>query len=221
MERYFLLTPGVCALPEIKWVFDTEGSYQKQTTIPPCHGVARTPTHVRTHDIQQMQYNTSVIDCLHVNRAGSFTGLVVIHSRNVLTYGQLARMCQQRGGQLASIQNVHEQAAAKRAVRTWRKHSVLTGMRRKFRNSKVFIDPYRRTQKYTNWNRGEPNNKGGEDCVEIYSSGKWNDIACRGKNALCEIWRLIKLKIIWSPSACYLLFMHALFLFVFAWQKYV
>eukprot|EP00118_Oscarella_pearsei_P022672 m.264678 g.264678 ORF g.264678 m.264678 type:complete len:1411 (+) comp40476_c0_seq1:1691-5923(+) len=42
---------------------------------------------------------------------------------------------------------------------------------------------------YTSWNRGEPNNYyGQEDCVQIYNSKKWNDLAC-GKqlNFGCKI----------------------------------
>ncbi|CAM9994962.1 unnamed protein product, partial [Heterosigma akashiwo] len=31
---------------------------------------------------------------------------------------------------------------------------------------------------YTNWNSGEPNNSGDEDCVEMTSSGGWNDQSC-------------------------------------------
>ncbi|KAH7705394.1 Macrophage mannose receptor 1, partial [Aphelenchoides avenae] len=41
---------------------------------------------------------------------------------------------------------------------------------------------------YANWNAGEPNSPGRENCVELVkNSGKWNDIAC-GNNrlAVCE-----------------------------------
>ncbi|KAJ1142398.1 hypothetical protein NDU88_008723 [Pleurodeles waltl] len=31
---------------------------------------------------------------------------------------------------------------------------------------------------FANWNANEPNNGGDEDCVEMLSNGKWNDIAC-------------------------------------------
>ena len=46
-------------------------------------------------------------------------------------------------------------------------------------------------QIFTNWNRGEPNNAGNEDCAEFYGSGgargKWNDIPCtHSKRYICK-----------------------------------
>ena len=39
---------------------------------------------------------------------------------------------------------------------------------------------------FNNWNDGEPNNQGNEDCVEI-KSGKWNDESCSlGRFYICE-----------------------------------
>lgn len=42
--------------------------------------------------------------------------------------------------------------------------------------------------KYTNWNKGEPNNVAKkEHCVEWWDNGKWNDISCGKKNFfICE-----------------------------------
>jgi cysteine-rich repeat protein len=43
---------------------------------------------------------------------------------------------------------------------------------------------------YRNWNDGEPNNVGGEDCTELLrSNGRWNDLPCgvdNGRPFLCE-----------------------------------
>jgi hypothetical protein len=41
---------------------------------------------------------------------------------------------------------------------------------------------------FSNWAGGEPNNLGGEDCVQMYVQGVWNDLPCgAGQPALCEI----------------------------------
>ncbi len=43
------------------------------------------------------------------------------------------------------------------------------------------------TPDYLNWNGGEPNNAGNEDCVQLYPSGAWNDINCATPYAvICE-----------------------------------
>ena len=40
---------------------------------------------------------------------------------------------------------------------------------------------------YSNWNTGEPNNSGGEDCVQNNPDGSWNDLNCAAVMAcLCE-----------------------------------
>mgnify|MGYP002640374567 CR=1 FL=1 len=40
---------------------------------------------------------------------------------------------------------------------------------------------------YTNWNSGEPNNSGNEDCTQLLANGLWNDAKCTNKYAIvCE-----------------------------------
>ena len=41
---------------------------------------------------------------------------------------------------------------------------------------------------YTNWNHGEPNNLGDEDCLDSYGDGLWNDMDCEsvGLQYICE-----------------------------------
>ena len=42
---------------------------------------------------------------------------------------------------------------------------------------------------YMNWNPGEPNDPGTEDCAQLYvSTGRWNDLPCEISGSLvCEI----------------------------------
>lgn len=52
----------------------------------------------------------------------------------------------------------------------------------------TFIYPDGGTPTYYNWNVGEPNNVGDEDCVEMLQDGTWNDIPCTTlRNAIYEI----------------------------------
>ncbi|XP_052703574.1 A disintegrin and metalloproteinase with thrombospondin motifs adt-1-like [Crassostrea angulata] len=40
---------------------------------------------------------------------------------------------------------------------------------------------------YTQWNSGEPNDSGGEDCASLLNSGRWNDYPCsRSMAYICE-----------------------------------
>ena len=59
---------------------------------------------------------------------------------------------------------------------------------------------------YTNWNSGEPNDWGsGEDCTEMYTNGKWNDMACSTiRRYVCEIGNNFKL----FPSIFWNIFWH-------------
>ena len=41
---------------------------------------------------------------------------------------------------------------------------------------------------YRNWNASEPNDSGGEDCVEMQTTGVWNDLGCgdNSRSFVCE-----------------------------------
>ena len=56
------------------------------------------------------------------------------------TYSYWSQRCEAKGGHIASIRDGKEQAAAEKAMRSAKRVSVLTGMKRKFKHSKTFID---------------------------------------------------------------------------------
>ena len=50
-----------------------------------------------------------------------------------------------------------------------------------------WVNPSGRCKRYTNWQHGEPNNLGNEDCTQMYGNGRWNDLKCSSKLAsICE-----------------------------------
>ena len=50
-----------------------------------------------------------------------------------------------------------------------------------------WVNPSGRCKRYTNWQHGEPNNLGNEDCTQMYGNGRWNDLKCSSKlGYVCE-----------------------------------
>ena len=60
---------------------------------------------------------------------------------------------------------------------------------KKHENNWYWIDGKKAIRNETNWNDGEPNNEGNEDCAEIWNEAfKFNDKNCMHERlALCEI----------------------------------
>lgn len=100
------------------------------------------------------------------------------------TFDDLKQRCLQAGGQLAVPRNAEENTAIQQIV-VLHKKSVFLGVfqtegKFKYLNGDAIV--------YSNWQSGEPNNdKGNENCVEVYVTGKWNDRSCGEKRLiLCE-----------------------------------
>uniref|UniRef100_A0A8C3T258 C-type lectin domain-containing protein n=1 Tax=Chelydra serpentina TaxID=8475 RepID=A0A8C3T258_CHESE len=101
-------------------------------------------------------------------------------------FDSLKQRCSQAGGQLASPRNAAENAAIQQIVVLYNKsvflgiNDIQTEGRFKYLNGENIV--------YSNWQTGEPNNDNGvEDCVELYSSGKWNDKSCGERRLIvCE-----------------------------------
>jgi hypothetical protein len=54
---------------------------------------------------------------------------------------------------------------------------------------------------YTNWNAGEPNNAGGEDCTIINDAGRWDDRSCQSSmQCACQYTPVLTKAPTYSPS---------------------
>lgn len=96
------------------------------------------------------------------------------------------RVCVQAGGQLASPRNAAENDALQELVAAQNKAAFLSMTDTKTEGT--FTYPTGEPLVYSNWAPGEPNNNGGaENCVEIFTNGKWNDKACGEERlVVCE-----------------------------------
>nr|2GGU_A Chain A, Pulmonary surfactant-associated protein D [Homo sapiens]2GGU_B Chain B, Pulmonary surfactant-associated protein D [Homo sapiens]2GGU_C Chain C, Pulmonary surfactant-associated protein D [Homo sapiens]2GGX_A Chain A, Pulmonary surfactant-associated protein D [Homo sapiens]2GGX_B Chain B, Pulmonary surfactant-associated protein D [Homo sapiens]2GGX_C Chain C, Pulmonary surfactant-associated protein D [Homo sapiens]2ORJ_A Chain A, Pulmonary surfactant-associated protein D [Homo sapie len=95
-------------------------------------------------------------------------------------------LCTQAGGQLASPRSAAENAALQQLVVAKNEAAFLSMTDSKTEGK--FTYPTGESLVYSNWAPGEPNDDGGsEDCVEIFTNGKWNDRACGEKRlVVCE-----------------------------------
>ncbi|XP_008588453.1 PREDICTED: pulmonary surfactant-associated protein D [Galeopterus variegatus] len=96
------------------------------------------------------------------------------------------QVCRQAGGQLASPRSAAENAALQQLVTAQNKAAFLSVTDTKMEGN--FTYPTGEPLVYSNWAPGEPNNNGGaENCVEIFTNGKWNDKSCGEQRlVVCE-----------------------------------
>ncbi|KAM7169882.1 mannose-binding protein C-like isoform 1-T5 [Macrochelys suwanniensis] len=94
--------------------------------------------------------------------------------------------CSQAGGVLASPRNSAENSAIQQIAARHKKLPFL-GIN-DIQTEGTFKHLNGEALGYSNWASNEPNNSEGiEDCVEVHSSGKWNDKSCAEKRLIiCE-----------------------------------
>lgn len=104
------------------------------------------------------------------------------------TFEDAQQICTQAGGQLASPRSAAENEALQQLVVTQNKAAFLS--MNDIKTEGNFTYPTGESLVYSNWAPGEPNNNGGaENCVEIYTNGKWNDKSCSEQRlVICEFW---------------------------------
>ncbi|XP_054585312.1 pulmonary surfactant-associated protein D-like [Eptesicus fuscus] len=97
------------------------------------------------------------------------------------------QVCAQAGGQLPSPRSAIEKEALQQLVEAEDKGAAFLSMTDSQTEGR-FTYPGGEPLVYSNWAPGEPNDDSGrEDCVEILTNGKWNDITCGAKRlVICE-----------------------------------
>uniref|UniRef100_A0A3Q2HFG6 Surfactant protein D n=1 Tax=Equus caballus TaxID=9796 RepID=A0A3Q2HFG6_HORSE len=102
------------------------------------------------------------------------------------SFEEAQQVCTQAGGQLASPRSAAENEALQQLVTAQNKIAFLS-MTDATTEGK-FTYPTGETLVYSNWAPGEPNNNGeAENCVEIFTNGKWNDKNCKEQRlVICE-----------------------------------
>ena len=105
-----------------------------------------------------------------------------------LSWEDARRKCLNYGGDLVSVANKSEMdfIYSKSSQHTNEKYWIGLNDRQ---NESLFVwsdgTPYNRSV-YSNWYPNEPNDRAGEDCVELYGR-KWNDNSCKKEfSYICE-----------------------------------
>ncbi|KFQ86159.1 Pulmonary surfactant-associated protein A, partial [Phoenicopterus ruber ruber] len=93
--------------------------------------------------------------------------------------------CEEAGGTLATPTNEEENKAILDIVKQYNRYAYL-GIK-EGEISGQFKSINGRPLNYTKWHQNEPNGKGTENCVEMYTDGSWNDKACNlHRLTICE-----------------------------------
>ena len=105
-----------------------------------------------------------------------------------LNWENARRVCLNYGGDLVSVQNKSEMDFIySKSSKAWREHYWIGLNDRRNESQFVWSDgtSFNRSV-YNNWGTGEPNDRGGEDCVELYLT-RWNDDSCKKEYGyICE-----------------------------------
>ncbi|KFP28275.1 Pulmonary surfactant-associated protein A2, partial [Colius striatus] len=100
-------------------------------------------------------------------------------------FASALQSCEKAGGTLATPANEEENKAIAGFVRQYKQYAYL-GFKQ-CESSGQFKHLNGKPLNYTKWYRYEPNGKGKEKCVEMYTDGSWNDKRCNlSRLIICE-----------------------------------
>ncbi|NWR71170.1 SFPA2 protein, partial [Centropus unirufus] len=102
-----------------------------------------------------------------------------------VTFAAALESCQKVKGTLATPTNEAENEAVLAFVKQYNRYAYLG-----FKESETvgtFKDLNSAPLNYTKWYQYQPNGKGAEKCVEMYTDGTWNDKICNAHRlTICE-----------------------------------
>ncbi|NXR19017.1 SFTPA protein, partial [Cinclus mexicanus] len=100
-------------------------------------------------------------------------------------FASALQSCEEVGGTLAAPKNEEENKAIMGIVKEYNQYAYL-GIR-KGETSGQFKYINDMPLNYSNWHQHEPDGKGEEKCVEMYTDGTWNDKKCnKYRLTICE-----------------------------------
>ncbi|NXD51028.1 SFTPA protein, partial [Corvus moneduloides] len=100
-------------------------------------------------------------------------------------FASALQSCEEVGGTLAAPKNEEENIAIMDIVKQYNQYAYL-GIR-KGETSGPFKYINGMPLNYSNWHQHEPDGKGKEKCVEMYTDGTWNDKKCNMyRLTICE-----------------------------------
>ncbi|XP_020657957.3 pulmonary surfactant-associated protein A [Pogona vitticeps] len=94
----------------------------------------------------------------------------------VVNFETTLQTCQDLGGSVAQPMNEEENDAVLSIVKRINQYAYLGIKESSVPGEFEYLDGT--ALNYTNWRRNEPNGKGYESCVEMYTDGGWNDKKC-------------------------------------------
>ncbi|XP_060096773.1 pulmonary surfactant-associated protein A-like [Heteronotia binoei] len=104
---------------------------------------------------------------------------------NEVDFETTRQTCQDSGGSVAAPRNEAENEAVLGIVKERNRYAYLGVKEGSVPGEFLYLDTS--SVNYTNWRRYEPNGKGAENCVEMYTDGGWNDKKCNQyRLTICE-----------------------------------
>ncbi|XP_053536797.1 mannose-binding protein C isoform X3 [Ictalurus punctatus] len=129
-----------------------------------------------------------------LEKATSFQTFINVGQKYYVTEGHAKNfedglgLCQNSGGTLALPRNEEENQVLSKLLAIVKSEYLFLGTGDRKMES-VFIDTEGKTLNFFKWDKGEPNNSGGEeDCVVMGTGGVWIDIPCENQKLIvCEL----------------------------------